>query len=313
MRWSGSGAGVSWVASDELAGAVSVAAARGVPEETARERLERLLGGGIPRYLVYVAAKLGLAEHLEDAPRSSLELAAALGAHEDTLRRVLRAMVGIGLLVEDDEGRFAMTDEGRLLRREAPEAFAGRAIKGVELGMAWGGLLNAVLTGEPACEHVFGDGPFPHFARDPAAAALGARLYPGTSSAVAQAIAEAYDFSRSETVVDVGGGDGTVLAAILDRYPHLRGIVLDQPHLMEDAWRAAARHGVDRRTRVVGGDFFESVPAGDVYVLKTILHDWDDTRAACILERCRDGMSTRGRVLIVEPLLPERGVVGGGF
>ena len=283
------------------------------PEETPRERLERHLGSNIPRHLVYVAAKLGLAERLADGSRSGAELAVMVGAHAETLRRVLRAMVSIELLIEEDDGRFALAEAGRLLRRDAPEGLAGRVIQGVELGMAWGGLLNAVLTGEPPFEHVFGEGPFPHFARDPAVAARGARHNPGTSWEVAEAIAEAYDFSRFETVVDVGGGDGIVVAAILQRYPHLSGIVFDQPHLVEDARRCTAQHGVDGRTRAVGGDFFEEVPEGDVYVLKTILHDWDDARATRILERCRAAMSPQGRVLVVELLLPERVAEGGGF
>lgn len=287
--------------------------ADGVTCGTTRELLERQIGGGIARHLVYVAGKLGLAELLVDAPKSSAELAAVVGAHADTLRRVLRALVGIGLLVEEDGGRFALTEAGRLLRRDAPDALAGRVIKSVELGMAWGGLLNAVMTGERPFEHVFGEGQFARFAGDPAVAALGARQNPGTSWEVAQAIAAAYDFSRFETVIDVGGGDGTVLAAILDRYPHLGGIVLDQPHLMDDARRVAAQYGVEARTRVVGGDFFKAVPAGDVYVLKTILHDWDDAPATRILERCREAMSPHGRVLVVELLLPERATQGGGF
>jgi hypothetical protein len=278
-------------------------------QEAARERLDQHLNAGIPRHLVFVAAKLGLAELLADGPRSSEDLAAALGAHPDTLRRVLRGTVSIGLLTEDD-GRFGLDEMGRLLRGDAPEPLAGRVIKSVELGMAWGGLLNAVVTGEPPFEHVFGEGPFPHFARDPAVAALGARLNPGTSWEVAQAIAAAYDFGSFEAVIDVGGGDGIVLAAILQRYPHLRGAVLDQPHVMEDARQVAARYGVDGRTRLVAGDFFEAVPPGDVYVLKTILHDWDDARAARILQRCREAMSPRGRVLVVEGLLPERAVQG---
>jgi hypothetical protein len=279
--------------------------------ETARQRLDRYRSGGIPRHLIYVAAKLRLAERLAGGPHHSGELAHTLGAHPDTLRRVLRAMAGIGLLTEHADSTFGLTEMGHLLRFDAPEPVAGEVIRGVELGMAWGGLLNAVMTGELPFEHVFGEGLYPHFARDPAVAALGARQNPGTSWEVAQAIAAAYDFSCFETVVDVGGGDGTVLAAVLDRYPRLRGIVLDQPHLAEDARRIAAQHGLDRRTQVLGGDFFREVPAGDVFLLKTILHNWDDARATRILERCRQAMSPRGRVLVVELLLPERATEGG--
>jgi len=264
---------------------------------------------------VYLAAKLGLAELMTEGEWSVDEVAAALGAHSDTLRRVLRAMASIGLLAEGADGVLTLGEAGRLLRRDASEPVAGRVIKSVELEMAWGGLLNAVMTGEPPFEHVFGERPFAHFARDPLVAALGARLNPGTSWEVAQAIAATYDFSRFESVVDVGGGDGTVLAAILDRNPHLHGTVLDQPHLMFDAQRVASHYGVEDRVRLLGGDFFEAVPAADAYVLKTILHDWDDDRASQILRRCRLGMRTGGRILVVEVMLPERAVAGdgGGF
>ncbi|MBI3972539.1 MAG: hypothetical protein HY332_14765 [Chloroflexi bacterium] len=283
--------------------------------EAARERLTQYLSqGGSRRHLIYVAAKLGFAELLADGPRHGHDLAAALGAHEDTLRRVMRGMVAIGLLTEEDDGRFGLDEMGHLLRSDAPEPLGGRVIKRVELGMAWGGLLHAVRTGETPFEHVFGEGPFPHFARDPAVAALGARLNPGTSWEVAQAIAAAYDFAPFATVVDVGGGNGIVLAAILQRYPHLSGAVLDQPHLMEDARQVVAHYGVDARCQFVAGDFFEAVPPGDVYVLKTILHDWDDARAGRILERCRQAMRPRGRVVVVESLLPERAIQGAsGF
>ncbi|MGH2371297.1 MAG: methyltransferase [Chloroflexota bacterium] len=281
---------------------------------TARQRLAQHLNAGIPRHLVYVAAKLGLAEVLADGPRSSGELAAALGAHPDTLRRLMRGMVAIGLLTEADDGQFALDEMGYLLRSDPPEPLLGRLIKSVELGMAWGGLLHAVRTGETPFEHVFGEGTFTHFARHPAVAALGSQVNPGSWWEVAQAIAGAYEFSPFETVVDVGGGNGIVLTAILQRYPHLRGAVLDQPHLMEDTRKVMTHYGVDARTQLVPGDFFEGVPQGDVYVLKTILHDWDDARAARILERCRQAMSPRGRVVVVERLLPERAAQGaGGF
>jgi hypothetical protein len=215
--------------------------------------------------------------------------------------------------METDDGQFGLDEMGYLLRSNAPEPLVGRAIKSVELEMAWGGLLHGVMTGESPFEHVFGEGTFARFARDPYVAALGAQANPGTSWEAAQAIAAAYDFGRFETMVDVGGGNGIVLAAILQRYPRLRGAVLDQPHMMGDARQVVAHFGVDARCDLVPGSFFEAVPAGDVYVLKTILHDWDDARAVRILQRCRQAMSPHGRVLVIELLLPERAIQGGGF
>jgi SAM-dependent methyltransferase len=290
------------------------------PQDTSRERVharltEHLAGNKTQRHTVYICAKLGIAGLLAAGARSSDELAASLGAHADTLLRLLRGMVSIGLLTQEEDGRFALAEMGQLLRSDASEPYGGlrgRIIKSAELDYAWSGLLHTVMTGEPAFRHVFGEGPFPHFAGEPAVAALGAQLNPGTSWDVAQAIAAAYDFGRFEKVVDVGGGNGIVLAAILQRYPQLTGAVLDQPHLMEDVRQVAAQYGVAGRLEPVPGDFFQSVPKGDVYVLKTILHDWDDDDARRILERCREAMRPGGRALAVESVLPERAVEGVG-
>jgi hypothetical protein len=276
--------------------------------EVARERLAPYLAelgrSGFQRHMVYVAAKLGLPDLLKDSPRASRELAAELGAHADTLHRVLRGMVGVGLVTETRDGRFALDAAGHLLRSDAPDGLRGWMIRYAELGLAWGGLLHAVRTGEPPFAHVFGEPAFARFAREPA-------CHPHqfeTSWESAQAVAASYDFAPFETVVDVGGGDGIVLAAILRRYPRLRGTVLDYPHQAARARRVAERVGVADRSRFVIGDFFEGVPAGDAYVLRKVLHDWDDTPAARILQRCRQAMSERGRVIAVEDLLPERAV-----
>jgi hypothetical protein len=168
--------------------------------------VDELSQPGFGRHLVYVFAKLGLADLLADGPQPSDALAAAAGAHGPTLRRVLRRMVVIGLLTEAEDGRFGLTEMGRLLRSDAPDGARGRVIKDAELGLAWGGLLHAVRTGGTPFEHVFGEGIFAHFARDPATRP---HLNPGTSWAVAQAIAAAYDFSAVRTVVDDGGGTGS--------------------------------------------------------------------------------------------------------
>jgi hypothetical protein len=273
--------------------------------EAALEALRAAAGGDwMARHLVYVFAKPGIADRLLAGPRPAHELATAAGAHAPSLQRVLRGMVAVRLVTEEADGRFALGAAGRLLESRAPHGLRGRVIKDYELEQAWwGGLLHAVRTGEPAFERVFGEGAFARFARDPATYA---HLNPGTSWAVAQAIAAAYDFAPFETVVDVGGGDGIVLATILQRFPHLRGVVLDQPHVVERARPVMERDGVADRCQLVAGDFFEGVPPGDVYVLKTILHDWDDAPAARILRRYRGAMSARGHVLAVESLLPER-------
>ena len=169
---------------------------------------------------------------------------------------------------------------------------------------AWGELLHSVRTGEMAFDHQFGTGYFAYLAQHPEADRVFNEAMTGWTHQLVGAVVDTYDFSPFKTTVDVGGGYGTLLAAILRRNPGARGILFDQPHVVASAEEHLATSGVAARCTAVGGDFFAAVPAGDAYALAQILHDWDDERCVVIFEQCRRAMSDHGKLLVVELVLP---------
>jgi hypothetical protein len=254
---------------------------------------------------VYVAAKLGIADLLKDGPKGSAELANATGTDAPSLYRVLRALDSVGVFADDGEGHFAITPLGATLRTDVPGSLRYLAIE--ELGEnhypAWEKVLYSVKTGATAFDHVYGMSKWQYMTEHPDEARIFDQAMASFSSTVAAAIVAAYDFSSSRTVVDVGGGDGGLLAAILKANPNARGVLADLPHVAEGARRRFDVEGLADRCDVAGGDFFGQVPAGDTYVLKFIIHDWDDERSTAILTNCRRAMAHNGKVLIVEAVL----------
>jgi len=273
-----------------------------------RPAVRSLLSGYRNTALLYVAAKLGLPDLLSSGPKSSAELAAILGAHAPSLHRVLRGLVALRICSQGADGRFGLTRGGKRLRTGPGESLRSQAIlTGEEYVAAWGGLLHSALSGEAAFSHVFGMSPWEHRRRHPAlAACFQATLAAGTAQ-VAAAVIAAYDFGRCRCVADLGGGQGILLAAILNAYPSVRGILFDQPHVIGDARLALERAGVGGRCRLVGGDLLERIPEGaDALLLKSVIHDWDDAQAVAILRQCRRSLDGQGRLLLIERLLPAR-------
>lgn len=266
--------------------------------------LHMIQGFWVSRAL-YVAAKLGIPDLLKDEPKSSADLAQATGTHAPSLYRVLRALDSVGVFAEDDRGRFALTPLGGTLRTDVPGSLRYFAIE--ELGEnhypAWENVLHSVETREIAFNHVYGVSKWQYMAEHPDEAKIFDAAMSSFSSVVAAAVVAAYDFSPSATVVDIGGGDGTLLVAILKGNPQLRGVLADLPHVAEGAQRRFKTEGLADRCEVAAGSFFESAPAGDIYVLKWIIHDWDDRRSVAILKNCRSAMATNGRVLLVEAVI----------
>lgn len=255
---------------------------------------------------IYVAAKLGLADYFGEGPRSSEELAAATGVDASSLHRLLRALASVGIFTEVDPGHFALTPLAALLRAGTPGSMRALAITyNEEQYRAWGDLLYSVQSGQPAFQHQFGMGPFEYFALHPEADRVFNEAMIDWTHQLAGAVASTYDFSPFGTVVDVGGGYGTLLAAILRRHQQTRGILFDLPHVVADAEGPLAKAGVADRCTRIGGDFFAAVPAGgDAYVLAQILHDWDDERGVAILKQCRRAMPPHAKLLVVELVLP---------
>lgn len=279
------------------------ASAHDAPAPAQIEELRRLMGGFRVSQALRVVAELGIADLLADGPRASDALAAAAGANEDALYRVLRLLAGAGLFDEVAPRRFALTALGAGLRRDVPGSLHANVVNTLDdqRWLAWGQLLAGVRTGEVPFERVHGMGMFDYFESHPESAARFNRAMTGESARAGDAIARAYDFAGIGRLVDVGGGHGQLLATILRAYPALRGGLFDLPAVVADAGPVLAAAGVADRCEVVGGDFFAAVaPGGDAYLLRSILHDWDDARATAILANCRRALPSDGKILAVE-------------
>lgn len=258
-------------------------------------------------HLLYAAAELGLADQLRGGPRSSGELAAVIATHPDALLRTLRALAQIGVLTHVDDGRFALAPLGQGLRSDVPGSLRpiARAWGHPAHARAWCDLLNAVRTDESAFRHAFGMGLFEYFAATPEAGSVFNAAVADALAVVSAAVADAYDLGGLDTIVDVGGGRGGQLLPVLRSAPDARGVIFDLPHSADGAAAAIEAAGLAERCQFVAGDFFTSVPSGDAYLLRLILHDWDDERCLSILRNCRQAVATGGRLLVIEQLLPQ--------
>jgi hypothetical protein len=270
--------------------------------------MARLADGFLTTQLLYVVARLGVADVLAQGPRTGAELAAAVGADPDLLTRALRGLMLEEVLAEEEGGRFALTELGHCLRADAPGSMQGPVLaRGEVYYQAAAGALAAVRHGGTAFEHVHGDRFFDHLRRHPEREAAFQASMAGRSEQEAGDVVAAYDFGGIGRLVDVGGGHGVLLGAILRSTPDLHAVLVDQPAVIEEGRRHLAAEGVADRCRLVGGDFFAEVPAGaDAYLLSRVLHDWTDDDARRVLATCRSAMGPGSRLLVVEAILPER-------
>ena len=258
-------------------------------------------------HILYVAAKLSLADHLARGPKRADELAAATKTHSPSLSRFMRTLAHLGLVIEDGNARFALTPLGEALKTGAQGA-ARSAI--LTLASPWitGGwerLLESVQTGRPGLDQALGMPIFDWLAKHPEEASLFSETMVSFHGAEPAAVAAAYDFSGMNTIVDVGGATGNLLAAILDKYPRPRGILYDLPHVVRDAPKLIQARGLADRVTIDSGSFFERVPeGGDAYLLSHIIHDWTEAQCLTILGHCRRAMMPTSRVLIIEMVLP---------
>ena len=255
--------------------------------------LRRLVNGYQAAQAIHVAASLGIADLLADGAKTSDELAAATETHAGALYRLLRALAGLGVFHEGDDRRFSLTPLGDGLRTDAPESLAGWAafMGRPYYWQAWGALGESVRTGENAFRLLHGTDVWEYRSRHPEESEIFDRAMMALTGGANRALLEAYEFGRFEKLVDVGGGNGTLLAAILAANPGLRGVLFDQPHVVSHAEEVLQRVGVADRCEIVGGSFFDAVPAGgDAYLLKWIVHDWEDDPAREILLNCRRTM-----------------------
>lgn len=271
----------------------------------------QVLAGFWSARAVYAAAKLGIADLVDDGPQTAAELARQTGTDEASLYRLLRALAGIGWLSQDQGGRFGPTPLTAGIRTGAPGSLRHLAMTelGEEHYPAWEDLLFSLRTGEKAFDHVFGMTNWDFWASHPENAAIFNRAMSEMTAVIEPAILEAYDFSRFGTIVDVGGGRGTLIASILEACPDSRGIVLDLPHVIEMGKDHLVERGLASRAELRAGSFFDSVPAGgDAYLLKWILHDWNDEECARILRNCHRAMPPDGKLIVIEAVVPDGNV-----
>jgi len=276
-------------------------------EPTPADRAFQLISGFRISQMIRAACELGIPDTLSDGPRSAADLAGASGTLERMLRRLLRALSAVGVFTEDEDGRFGPTPLSEELT-DRPGSMRGWALMlSRESYQAWAAVMHPLRTGEPAYDHVFGESRFDALSKDPEASAVFNMAMQRWTEQVADVVATAYDFGSVQSVIDVGGGTGALLAGILGAHPHLRGAVFDLPSGVPAADAYLAGHGLRDRVRIETGSFFESVPSGfDLYVLKSIVHDWDDEHAIDILRTCRAAMGDDARLLLVERVSPAR-------
>lgn len=262
--------------------------------------------------LIYVAAKLGIADLLNDGPKTAADLAVATGTHGPSLYRVMRALTSLGIFNETKTG-FHMTPLGTLLQKDVIDSVCPVAImRGEECNWGpWGELLYGVQTGKSAFEKVFGMDLFEYYTKHPEAGTFFDQGMSIFSEIVSEAIIESYDFSTIKKVVDIGGGNGALLVAILKKYPEMQGVLYDLPHVVQKANGLVESGGISNRVEIIGGEFFQSIPSGgDIYILKKIIHDWDDERATTILNNCRQVMESNSRILLVEMVIQPQTPIG---
>jgi hypothetical protein len=275
-------------------------------EPTPRDLIARTITGYWTSQAVYVAAKLRIADCLAEGPQTVEALAEATSTHPRTLYRLLRALASVGIFSEDEAGWFRLTPPAELLRAEVPDSLWAMAIMmGEEHYHAWGGLLESVRTGKTAFDRLYGKPIFAYLAEHPEKARIFDAAMTSVHGRETAAVLDAYDFSGIDVLADIGGGNGTNLIGILGRYPGMRGVLFDLPHVVERARDGLQAAGFSDRCEVIGGSFFKPIPVkADAYFLRHIIHDWDDEESGQILRHIRRAMPSGARLLVVEHVLP---------
>lgn len=270
-------------------------------------QLLQMISGYWVSQCLHVVANLGIADRLGDGAKSCRELATLTQSDEIALYRVLRALASVGVFTETAPQVFALTPLAEYLREDAPFSMRATAIMlgSKEHYEAWSELPYSVQTGQQAFKHRYGVEIFEYFGQNPEAAAIFERSMNSFSKPETSAIVEAYDFSGFNTLVDVGGGYGEMLGTILQRTPTAAGILFDEAYVVDHCAETLNAHGIQARCQAIAGNFFEFVPSGgDAYLLKHILHDWDDQSCLKILKNCRAQLPENGKVLVFEALIP---------
>jgi hypothetical protein len=266
----------------------------------------RLINGFQVSQAISVVTTLGVADHLRDGPLSADELATLTNSKPDGLYRVLRALAAVGVFKEEDRRKFRLTPMGDCLRADSATPIGGWAtyIGSDYVWKTWGHLTHSVQTGENAFQALNGKDIWQYRAERPELGIVFDRAMTEMSRGGAEAVISAYDFSPFQHVVDVGGGHGLMLGAILAAHPQMRGTLFDQPNVVAGAEAVLRSYGVVERCDLIGGSFFDSVPtSGDAYVMRAVIHDWEDAKSIAILKVCRRSMFATAKLLLIERLV----------
>lgn len=297
--------------------------------ESARAALQKVNRAMVPGYIalletaqgawvsqaLYVAAKLGIADELANGPKTADEVAAKVGGHPDSVFRLMRMLAGRDVFRQLSDGRFELAAMGEALRADAPNTLRSMVlfIGSPEHWAEWGELLHSVQTGRPSPEKLYGKSYFDHLDEAPEQAAIFNDAMSAMARLANETVIPAYDFSGFKLIVDIGGGHGNLLSAILRSAPTARGVLFDLPSVVAGSGPVLEAAGVANRCAVEGGSFMDSVPDGaDAYVMKSIIHDWDDEISEKILRNVRTAIAPNGRLLLLELVLPERATSNWG-
>jgi O-methyltransferase domain/Dimerisation domain len=273
-----------------------------------QETLTAMLGGYWISQMLFVAARLGIADVLAKGPMTAAAIAERVKAHPPSLARLLRALASVGVFAQSASGKFRLNPLAQTLRAGRPGSLRDFALMIVDdyIWRAWGALEHGVRTGELPFDHVFKEPVFSYLQKFPDKQAVFSASMANISVGQNVAIANAYPFGECRELVDVGGAHGHLLAAVLGKHRKLRGILYDLPQVVARAADSGFVSAPAVRARCVtqGGDFFTSVPKGaDAYMMKYIIHDWDDDKCVRILSNCREAMASGGRVLVIDHVI----------
>ncbi|MDR4496484.1 MAG: acetylserotonin O-methyltransferase [Candidatus Scalindua sp.] len=271
------------------------------------ETLSHMIQGYKNSQLVYLAAKLGVADLLAAGPKSADEIVISTGTNAQALCRIMNGFVWCGLVIQREDKLFELTSLGECLRSDASDSLKDEALfTGEILGPAWSAIHNTVKTGITGFDHFFGMGIFQYLTEHPEIGESFNKVMVKCTAAMSESVLAVYDFSPYREVVDVGGGFGALLTSILKKHPGIHGVLFDISSVIQGAKDRLEKEGLLNRCTIVAGDFFNSVPqGGDLYILKSIIHDWDEADCLRILKNCHKAMGTRGKILLVEWIMPE--------
>ncbi len=283
-------------------------------EPSPNEQLDGMISGYWISQAIYAAAKFGIADHLKDGPKSVDELAEATATNADALYRLLRALASKGIFAEGEPRQFSLTPLAELLQSDVPGSKRALALmSGDEQFRAWAEIDYSIQTGKIAFEKVYGKPIFDYLGDNPHKARIFDAAMVGIHGRESNAILDAYDFSQIGVVTDIGGGNGSQITGILQRHTAMKGILFDLPHVIERAKNQIESAGLSDRCELVAGNFFDAVPEGaDAYMMRHIIHDWDDEKSLTILRNCHRAMSSNGKLLIVESVIPSGNEPFGG-